>query len=801
MDVIWAKVWADLWDNKIRTTLAVLSIAAGVFAIGAIFGTTDQLLSGMNTAHQATRPSHVQFYLAGSIDQTMATRLEKVTGVDKIALANFLTVRYKIRPEDEWKSGWLEMRRNFQEQTYDLLQLKAGEWPKGKTIGIERLSSQYFNIGIGDSVIFEINDKERRVPINGVIRHPFVPPPDFGGPAVFVSDAEGLERFGIPSGQYSKLMIRVSPYSEAYAREVASDLKERLAKEKVGVPVTNYQDPTEHWGLPIVEGINLVLQVLAVVSLGISAVLILNTLASLITQQTDQIGIIKAIGGSAGTIIKIYLSGVLVYGLLALLIALPLGVFLAFGLSQWFLNIFNIEYNVFQVSPRAIILQIIAALVVPLLAALWPVLSGAAITVREAIASYGLGGDFGSTRLDRFVERVARRFLSAPYAVTVGNMFRRKGRLILTELTLIIAGTMFLIVMSLSSSIKLTLDNYFNRWHYDATVYFQQNERIDQATTLALSIIGIEQAQVWYVHNASILKEGQRLKEAGFGVQILGIPAGSNLFKPLIVGGRWLQPEDERAVVINIDTAAQDDISLGDAITLDLGELGDSDWTVVGFYSDPFSGGVATTVPVYANQEAVFRATKKHNRGNQVHVRAITDDPAFVEAVTTQLQDLFNANNLDTNFSETSRTVRQNADSQFAITISMLLTLAIIMATVGGIGLMGALSISVVERTREIGVMRAIGARSITITGMFVTEGVLQGLFSWSVAVPLSFILGRPMSNALGQVLMDNNLDYQYNYQAVLVWLAAILVISSLASILPARNATRISVRESLAYQ
>jgi putative ABC transport system permease protein len=130
----------------------------------------------------------------------------------------------------------------------------------------------------------------------------------------------------------------------------------------------------------------------------------------------------------------------------------------------------------------------------------------------------------------------------------------------------------------------------------------------------------------------------------------------------------------------------------------------------------------------------------------------------------------------------------------------MLLVLAVLMGLVGGIGLMGALSISVVERTREIGVMRAIGARTPTILGMFMMEGLLQGLISWLIVVPISFVLGKPMANALGIALFDATLDYQYNFGAVLIWLVIILVISSLASIIPARNATVISVRDSLAY-
>ncbi|MFQ5576187.1 MAG: ABC transporter permease [Anaerolineae bacterium] len=114
---------------------------------------------------------------------------------------------------------------------------------------------------------------------------------------------------------------------------------------------------------------------------------------------------------------------------------------------------------------------------------------------------------------------------------------------------------------------------------------------------------------------------------------------------------------------------------------------------------------------------------------------------------------------------------------------------------------MGSLSISVVERTREIGVMRATGARAPTMLATFVTESVLQGLISWVIVVPLSILLGKSMADVLGQAIFNVNLDFQYNTTAVIIWPGIVLILSTLASILPARNATRISVSQSLAYQ
>src|SRR5512145_643556 len=103
MSVIWRKVWFDLWRNKVRTLLAVLSIAAGVFAIGAVFGMVDQLLSSMDRAHQAIVPAHLSLGLNQRIDQDTADRLKNIKGVEDIELLNEVAVRYKLKPEAEWQ--------------------------------------------------------------------------------------------------------------------------------------------------------------------------------------------------------------------------------------------------------------------------------------------------------------------------------------------------------------------------------------------------------------------------------------------------------------------------------------------------------------------------------------------------------------------------------------------------------------------------------------------------------------------------------------------------------------------------
>jgi len=802
MSVLWKKLWFDLWHQKSRTILAILSITAGLFSIGAIFGMVDQLITGMDQSHLEVAPSHINIILRNYITEDVVESLKTIDGIVDIDPVNQLSVRYKINGEDSWQLGTLVQREDYDEQTYDLMFLKEGNWPSGEQLGIERLSSQYFDAGIGDSIRLQIEGEAESFTINGLIRHPFVEPPLFGGQAHFFTDAEGLAAFGIPEGYYGQLLVRVEPYSLENAREIAGEIRSELANRGYGVIVNLFQDPDEHWGRMFVEGINLVLQIMAVVSLFMSMVLVLNTFTALITQQTDQIGILKAIGGRRKNIILLYLASVLIYGLIALLFALPTGAAFSFFMTRWFLNLFNIDYPVFQVSQRAIIIQIISAVLVPLLAVLWPVLKGTAITVREALSTYGLGGDFHYSFLDRFVERIGARFLPTMYAASLGNLFRRKGRLLLTLIALTTAGVMFLVVMSLIASTNLTLDNEMARQNYDVRIGFTSDQNISDVISLTQQLPEVNEAEMWTSRNATILREGERLQDsAGLGAQLLGIPGDTNMYQPIIVSGRWLQRSDGRVIVISQETAENNNLEVGDLVFLDLGEEGSAEWEIIGLYRVIYGSGFMIE-PIYAPQDAVLSLTSQDDKASQVLVNGDVRNLEEESALSDNLKAIFEDAGYGIDFYTTSARLEQRvyADNQFNSIISMLLSLAMLTGMVGGIGLAGSLGISVVERTREIGVLRSIGARSKEIMGIFIMEGVLQGLISFLIATPIAFILAGPMARALGRAMLEVDLDFAFNFTAVAIWLVVVVIISILASIAPARRATKISVNEVLTY-
>ena len=135
------------------------------------------------------------------------------------------------------------------------------------------------------------------------------------------------------------------------------------------------------------------------------------------------------------------------------------------------------------------------------------------------------------------------------------------------------------------------------------------------------------------------------------------------------------------------------------------------------------------------------------------------------------------------------------------ILVSFLLIIAILTAIVGSIGLAGTMGMNVLERTREIGVMRAIGAVDLAIVKSVVFEGVFIGVISWMIGVVLSWPISFVLLRLIRTSLFSTPLDLKFSPRGFLIWLIVVLILAAVASILPARNAARLTIREVLAYE
>jgi putative ABC transport system permease protein len=268
------------------------------------------------------------------------------------------------------------------------------------------------------------------------------------------------------------------------------------------------------------------------------------------------------------------------------------------------------------------------------------------------------------------------------------------------------------------------------------------------------------------------------------------------MFRPRVIAGRDLEPGDGRAILVNKRLVAQEGLHVGDTITLRIGGE-ESRWTVVGSY---LSLNVLHDV-CFVPGEALARETHTRGRGTSVKILAAEGGLASQQRLIASLTAALEAHNIEVVDSWSASQQWQESQSAFSVLIYLLLAMAVLVALVGSIGLMSAMSINVVERTREIGVMRAVGATATAIVGVFVLEGVIVGLLSWLLAVPLSAPGAYALSSVVGQAIVQIPLDFAYSVRGALLWLLIVVLLSALASLWPALRALRVSVRESLAYE
>lgn len=803
MGVIRHKIWHDLWANKARTIQVILIITMGAFAIGMIITTRNLVISGMAQGWEESSPPMIGMITSPGIDADTLLVLENIEGVVAVEGSAINTIEWRKNPDDEWQSATVNARLDFSDQTYSKVDLSEGQWPEDNNIAVGQGTDIVYGLNLGQEVSIRTDGRSKTYNITGSVTDPLVQPPSFGGTAQIYVSLDTYEQL-FDTRNLNRVLAAGEEFELEQTTMLANEIRDKLEKQDVDsfgfLPPTGGRvvDPSKHFFQDSIDGIFFVLTIMAVLALLLGLFLVYNTINAIITQQVDQIGVMKAIGANSRQIMAIFLLYIFAFGIIALILAIPLGAISGYLLNVFLLNSFNAEPGGFAFSWTAIIAQIVIAIFAPLLVALVPIIKGSRITVREAINTYGLVSK--TTRLERLLSRMKK--VSRLLLLTISNTFRHKARVILTQITLVLSGLIFIMVMSVGDSTTYTFnDLLFSILNSNINLLFENEERITQMEGISESFPGVVRAEMWGFGNGTGRPQTAEETDDDPNVTLFGVPADTTLYGYQLRGGRWLLEEDVNAVVLNQELAEDLNVQIGDWVTVDQGVTGDSDWKVVGLVFDPLLTNTAL-VP----RSALLREQNSIGRTNSIWVQLDNDNPQFEQETVLLMRQTFEDMGIDVapggviNSQDTASEVVAGINSQFQSIIVLLATMAVLIGIVGSISLSGVLSLNVMERQREIGVMRAIGASSWDIARLFIGEGLILGWMSWLIAFPLSLPAGRLMAGALSAAL-GTEIVYYYTPNGALIWLAIITVLSIVASWLPARRATRISVRQSLAYQ
>lgn len=791
----WKKVLRDLAFNPSRTVLVVLSIAVGVFAFGTILAGPSELTRALTTSYMASNPASAILTTA-PFDDTLVEAVRGVPGVAQAQGRRSVTARIQVGPT-AWQDTVLYVLPDDGITQVNMVRPWQGAWPPpDKALLIERASLAKTRAALGATVRIELpGQSARSMPLAGLTHDLSLPPAVIAGQAFGYVTFDTLAWLGGPT-TYNQIAIVVSGdrSDEQHIRAVAARVERLIRHGGRAVLVTDVPSPPlQHPVQSILPTVITILTMIGSLALVISTFLIINTISAILTQQTRQIGVMLAIGARVERVASLYFVFAAAFGLLALLIAAPLSALAASGLTHFLAGQLNVDITAFRMPLRVLAIEAGAALLVPLVAASFPIRAVLRRPVREALAG-DTSVPAGTSPADRLIAHA--RGLSRPTRLALRNTFRRRGRLARTLVALALGGAVFVSAMTLRASLFTTLDQSIASQRYDVEVQFG---RLYRDTRVAPALLGLPDV----TNVESLLRAGvfpvRPNGSTGEVINLRAMPAGTAMFAPHMASGRWLSRDDDRAIVLSTNILFKEPgLRIGDAITLKIGDK-ESQWRVVGLIEElipPVSPALA-----YVTIDAYTRTAGGFGRTDTLRVATRQHDPASHAAASQALERWLAANGYEVRLIRSRSEDRAILAERFNLISVVLSMMSILIGMVGGLGLAGTMSMNVLERTREIGIMRAVGASDKAVQQIVQSESMVIAVLAWLIGTIVSLPMSYVMCYGLGKGLLNAPLTWSYALPAVAIWLGVVLLIANLASLLPARNAARLTVRETLAYE
>jgi putative ABC transport system permease protein len=810
----WQKALRDLRLEPTRSALVVLAIALGIAAFSTVLSSYAILVRELNRGYLETHPASAILH-TDTVDAPLIREALQGHGVREAEARRVVRGRVKAA-SGEWRSLVLFVVEDYGDIRISRLVPQAGVWPPaaGEML-VERDALQVARARIGDAVRVRIGDgAERTLRLSGTAH-------DVGQAQARMENLvygyvtlETLATLG-EQPYLDQLLIVVDgdASSEAHVRGVSEELGRWL--EGRGHPVRRIEvpKPGKHPHADIMGLLLLAKAGFGLFALLLSGFLVANLLTALLAAQVRQIGVMKAIGGTRARIGRIYLAQALLLGVLATLVAVPVGIWGSHVLCRSMAVFLNFDIESFAGPAWVYLLVAAVGILTPLLAAAWPVARGTRISVREALSDHGTArAGFGTSAFDRQLAKLGG--VKRPLLLAIRNAGRRRARLWQTVATLATAGVFFLSALNVRASLVRTIDRLFESMRYDLTVSLgslQSWETVDRAMRRTP---GVVRAEGWVGSEATLAADAASepataashaaSRSLGHGAgpksadrfTLVALPADSAFVAPDIVEGRRLERGDTNALLVNQVLAARSPQLQPDReVSLRIGHR-TFPFRVVGITREPFSPAVGY-IPL-----AHFEELTSH-RGMASSVRLVLErnDAASLAAAKQAVDESLEREGLRAHSSVSAADRRVGFDQHLLMIYVFLTVMSAILALVGGLGLATTMSLNVLERRREMGVLRAIGAPPRTIWLILVCEAVAIGLLSFAIAAIVAWPFGRLVANGMVASLFRVTPDFAFEPLGLVVWLLVSIVLGSAASLLPAWHASRVSVREAISYE
>lgn len=810
----WKKVFRDFREEGTRSLIVIFAIATGIAGFTAVLSSYAILTRELNNGYLATNPASFTIRTDDADDALVRTVLAN-REVSDAEPRRSLSGRIRLAGKP-WRNVVLFVVKDYANIRVSTLQREKGAWPPGPgEMLIERDAFQVIGARIGDTVTVKTaNGTEQPVRVTGSVH-------DVGQAQARMENAvygyitvDTLSRLGEqPVLNTVNVLVGNKRFDEPHIRGVAEDVRRSI--ESSGHPVlrVDVPEPGKHPHASLMGMLLLAQSAFGLFVMILSGIIVVNLLTALMAAQIRQIGIMKTIGATRGRIARLYFAQALLYGVGAVTVALPIGIAGARALCRYMAVFLNFDITSFAIPIWVFAIVAGVGLVVPLLAAAVPVMRGSRVSIRTALHDYGVAQkDFGASAIDRMLSRVGG--FSRPLLLSIRNSFRRRGRLAMTLATLTIGGIFFMAALNVRASMINTLDHLFATKRFDMNVGFKIMVAWADVKRVIDRTPGIVRGEGWIVTEASTATAGDKPAAAatphsggmaamhGGGSAIAGdrfpvvaLPARTQFMTFTITDGRGLQPGDVDAMIANDSLARKyPQMRVGSLVLLRMGP-GVVRFRVVGIAREAFSPAIAY-VPL-----AFFESRGHSGLTNSVRLVLRKTDSTFTDRMKTGLERNLVAAGLTPSSISTKGENRYGFDQHMLMIYVFLIIMSGMLAGVGALGLMTTMSLNVLERRREMGILRAIGASPALVAVMLVAEGAVVAFMSWLLAAIAAAPVSRAIGDLLSKLMFQSALDFKFEMKGLAIWLAVALVVGMLASLVPALDASRKSVREALGYE
>lgn len=810
MNTLWRKAIRDFWYQRARTALVVLAIALGISAFAAVLSSYAILTRELDLGYLATNPASAVLRV-DSIDDDLVKAILQNPEISDAEPRRTISGQIKSGPV-QWRNLILFVVRDYGDIRVSKLVPERGAWPPAVgEILIERDAFQVAKVKLGDAVMVKTaNGVEQPLVVSGSVH-------DVGQAQArmenivygYINLATLVQLGEEPRFDRLNILVAQNRFDEDHITRVAADV-EKLIKSRgrevwrVEVPAPGKHPHSDLTGILLLSMSSFGLFVLV-----LSGILVVNLLTAMMASQVRQIGVMKAVGGTRWQIARIYFSQALFLGIAAVIVSIPLGLLGSRALCRYMAMFLNFDINSFAVPVWVYLLVAVIGIAAPLIAAALPVLRGIAVPVRVALSDFGLSQTtFGASAFDRMLTRIGGTFSLVVLAIR--NNFRRRVRLVLTLLTLAAGGLFFLAALNVRASIINTLDHMFATRKFDLSVSFANPTELTKIDKAVGNTPGITRAEGWFTTEASIVDpsasgEATDSHSDGGGVHgsrasevnrfsVVALPEDTQLLDLEIMEGRNLAPGDTDAIVVNNALAGRESkMRVGETVVLRMGPA-ETTWRVVGIAREAFSPPVAYIPRSFIQQ-------RHPGMVNSLRLALAAADADAISTVREDLDRNLEQQGVRARSSSTKAETRFGFDQHMLMIYVFLILMSAIIGGVGGLGLMTTMSLNVFERRREMGVMRALGATPRIVWLIIVAEGIVIGLLSWTIAALLAWPVSKVIGNLMVRVLFRAGLDFVFEPLGLVIWLVVSIGLSAAASFLPAWKASRVTVREALAYE